>query len=249
MTRTEHHGHFFTDPSSISEASVKLKGADAHHLCVRRAKPGDLVHVGDGAGRLIDAVIETVEGVRATASIVKADYVDRPSPELTVFQGLAKSGKVDWVVEKLVELGVDEVAVFAAGRSVPAWDAAKGQAMRARWERVAYAASKQSRRAWLPTVTGPLNPAALLLRIESSPATLVADPDADSSLRAVLMDLGPVSGVAIVVGPEGGLSREEVGRMVDAGARPVSLGRQILRTETAGLALAAVVMHHLGRFA
>lgn len=248
MRRTEHHGHFFTDPSLITEATLTIVGPDAHHLQVRRARPGDLIHVGNGAGRLVEAVIEDVSATKVSAAVLKSTFVERPATKLTVLQGLAKSGKVDWVVEKLVELGVDEVVVFAAGRSVPVWDAGKAEAMRARWDRVAYAAAKQSQRAWMPVVTGPLDRSSLLLRVWALPATLVADPESNSSLRAVLMDLTPVPEVAIVVGPEGGLSREEVGQLIDAGAQTVSLGAQILRTETAGLALSAVLMHHLDRF-
>ena len=248
MTRSEHHGHFFTEPSSIFEDCVVLSGPDAHHLSVRRAKPGDTIHVGNGAGRLVDAVIDTLDGTRVVASVSSSRFVEPPATSLTVFQGLAKSGKVDWVVEKLVELGVDELVVFASGRSVPLWDSAKGQAMLERWKRVAYAASKQSRRAWLPNVTGPLDRQSLLSRVRAVDRALVADPDAGTSLNAFLADLGPVAEVGAVIGPEGGLSPPEVGQLVDAGATAVTLGSQILRTETAGLALAAVLMHHLGRF-
>lgn len=248
MTAARHQGHFFTDPSLITDSSVTIRGDDAHHLSVRRARPGDLVSAGDGAGRVVEAEISGVLPAEVSARVIGSTFVPRPVTKLTVLQGLAKSGKVDWVVEKLVELGVDEVLVFAAGRSVPVWDSGKAEAMRARWERVAYAAAKQSQRAWLPLVTGPVDRDGLLLRVHALPATLVADPKADSSLRAVLMDLSLVAELGIVVGPEGGLAREEVGALIDAGARAVTLGARILRTETAGLALSAVVMHHLDRF-
>ena len=248
MSRSEHHGHFFTEASSISETSVVLSGPDAHHLSVRRAKPGDTIHVGDGAGRLFDAVIESLEGSKVVASIAAARFVERPASRLTVYQGLAKSGKIDWVVEKLVELGVDEVVVFAAGRSVPLWDSAKGRAMLERWNRVARAASKQSRRAWLPTVAGPLDRESLLDRVSATGKVLIADPAAGTSLHAFLSDLGSAHEIGTVIGPEGGLCRSEVGQLVDAGATAVTFGSQVLRTETAGLAVAAVLMYRLGRF-
>ncbi|CAN5793672.1 16S rRNA (uracil(1498)-N(3))-methyltransferase [soil metagenome] len=248
MSSTDHHGHFFTTPDLLTDTTVYLRGPDAHHLRVRRAKQGDRIHVGDGAGRLVEAIIFTSTGAEVTATVSEITVIPPPAPRLTVFQGLAKSDKVDWVVEKLVELGVDEIVIFAAGRSVPVWGADKAKTVRLRWERVAYAASKQSRRAWLPVVTGPLDRKELLERMKSMPAVLVADPQAGASLGAALMDLGKVAEVGIVVGPEGGLSREEIAMLIDRGARPVSLGAQILRTETAGLALSAVVMHHLNRF-
>lgn len=249
MSPTDHHGHFFTDPTLFTETTVYLRGPDAHHLRVRRARQGDKIHVGDGAGRMAEAIIFSATGSEVTATINEVTVVPPPATRLVVFQGLAKSGKVDWVVEKLVELGVDEIVVFAAGRSVPRWDPAKADSVRLRWERVAHAASKQSERAWLPRVTGPLDRAALLERVKATPAVLVADPDADRSLRAALMDLAEVPEVGMVVGPESGLSRDEVAQLIDAGAVPVNLGAQILRTETAGLALSAVIMFHLERFA
>ncbi len=249
MSPTDHHGHFFTDPSLFTDTTIYLRGPDAHHLRVRRAKQGDKIHIGDGAGRLAEAIIFTSTGAEVIATITEVQVVPPPATRLVVFQGLAKSGKVDWVVEKLVELGVDEIVVFAAGRSVPKWEASKADAVRLRWERVAHAASKQSERAWLPIVTGPLERQAMLERVRTMPAVLVADPESDCSLRAALMDLGDVPEVGMVVGPESGLSREEIGMLVDVGATPVSLGAQILRTETAGLALSAVLMYHFERFA
>lgn len=248
MSEARHQGHFFTDPASLTASTLTLWGIDAHHLKVRRARPGDRIEVGDGAGRVAEAAIDSIEPGRVEASILRVHTVAAPVTRLTVFQGLAKSGKVDWAVQKLVELGVDEVAVFAAGRSVPVWDRSKAKEMGIRWQGVAYAASKQSRRAWLPTVSGPLDRDELVARVAALPAVLVADPDSDTTLRAVLTDLGDLPEVGVVVGPEGGLTREEVGALIDAGAGPVSLGHQILRTETAGFALAAVLMHHIGRF-
>lgn len=249
MSPTDHHGHFFTAPDLLTDTTVYLRGPDAHHLRVRRAKQGDTIHVGDGLGRIAEAIIFTSTGAEVTATVSEMKVEPPPSTRLVVFQGLAKSGKVDWVVEKLVELGVDEIVVFAAGRSVPVWGADKAKTVHLRWERVAYAASKQSRRAWLPLVTGPLDRKALIERVKATPQVLVADPEADASLGAALKDLGEVPEVGIIVGPEGGLSRDEIAQLIDAGARPVGLGAQILRTETAGLALSAVVMHHLRRFA
>jgi 16S rRNA (uracil1498-N3)-methyltransferase len=248
VSATNHHGHFFTTPDLLTDTTVYQRGPDAHHLRVRRARQGDTIHVGDGRGRIAEAIIFTSTGAEVTATVREMKVVPPPATRLVVFQGLAKSGKVDWVVEKLVELGVDEIVVFSAGRSVPVWDDSKAKTVRLRWERVAYAASKQSERAWLPVVSGPLTRDELFARVRSMPAVLVADPQADLSLGAVLTDLRNPSEIGIVVGPESGLSREEIGGLVDSGARPVSLGALILRTETAGLALSAVVMHHLQRF-
>ena len=239
--------YFFADPASIFENRLTLSGADARHLAVRRARPGEIVHVGDGSGTIFEARLESIEENEVTASILSARQVPAPSPGVTVLQGLAKGTKVDWAVEKLVELGVDRVAVFTSGRSVPVWDRAKSEAAAKRWQRIALAAAKQSRRAWLPEVLGPLKTQGAVQLVKRAPMALVAAPEAELGLREAIEGEPPAE-VLLVVGPEGGLADHEVDVFVDAGATAVDLGSQILRTETAGLALAAAVMFHFGRF-
>jgi 16S rRNA (uracil1498-N3)-methyltransferase len=239
--------YFYADPSSISENRLTLNGADARHLAVRRARPGEIIHVGDGLGTIFEARLESIEADQVGASILSAQQYPPPRPRVTVLQGLAKGTKVDWVVEKLVELGVDRVAVFTSGRSVPVWDQAKSEAVAQRWQRIARAAAKQSRRAWLPEITGPLSSSDALRLTAGAPMVLVADPRAVRGLKEVLQG-DPPGEVLLVVGPEGGLAEPEVDAFVDAGAIAVDLGSQILRTETAGLALASAVMFHFGRF-
>jgi 16S rRNA (uracil1498-N3)-methyltransferase len=239
--------YFYADPASISENRLTLNGADAHHLAVRRARAGEIIQVGDGAGTIFEARLDSIEAERVDATILAAEQIRLPFPRVSILQGLAKGTKVDWVIEKLVELGVDRVAVFTSGRSVPVWDEAKSKAMAQRWQRVALAASKQSKRAWLPEVAGPLSPMDAVRLAAAAPMALVADPGAVRGLKEALLG-DPPGEVLLVVGPEGGLAEPEVDAFVDAGAIAVDLGSQILRTETAGLALASAVMFHFGRF-
>jgi 16S rRNA (uracil1498-N3)-methyltransferase len=202
--------------------------------------------VSDGAGNLYQASISSIGDSRVTASIESRTAVAAPAPRITVFQGLAKGAKVDWVLTKLVELGVDEVVVFGARRSVPVWDAAKQLAAAERWERLARSAAGQSNRAWLPAVEGPLGWAGVLERVGERGLSLVADPGAGARLRDALP--GPeVGDVSLIVGPEGGFEAGEVADLVAAGATAVQLGSQILRTETAGLILAALSLYQLRR--
>jgi 16S rRNA (uracil1498-N3)-methyltransferase len=239
--------YFYVDHTSISSNRLTLNGADARHLAVRRARPGEIIQVGDGAGTIFEARLESISADEAAASILSVQQVPAPSPRVTILQGLAKGTKVDWVVEKLVELGVDRIAVFTSGRSVPVWDQAKSEAMAKRWARVGHAAAKQSRRAWLPEVTGPLSSMDAVRMAAASPIALVADPGAGRGLKEALQGAPPAE-LVLVVGPEGGLADEEVDSFEDAGATAVDLGSQILRTETAGFALASAVMFHFGRF-
>ncbi|MGQ0679522.1 MAG: RsmE family RNA methyltransferase [Actinomycetota bacterium] len=237
---------FFARPEIILEGSLTLDPQDAYHLRVRRCRAGDRITVGDGFGRLFEARIENL-AQEVTARIESVSHVPAPVPHLSVFQGLAKGAKIDWLIEKLVELGVDRVAIFAASRSVPTWDGPKAQTQNERWRRVALAAAKQSRRAWLPKIEGPLTLDQVADLTPGFDAAFVADPGAQRSLREELPATSPDT-VAVVIGPEGGLGPAEELRLVDAGAHAVNLGPQILRAETAGLAVASAIMFHYGRF-
>lgn len=243
----KHSPFFFVSSSQISNGRIHVEGADARHLAqVRRAKPADRIHAGDGRGRVLEAAIETVEQERVEATIVSERSFPRPFPEITVFQGLARQSKIDFAVQKLVELGVDRIVIFAVSRSVPRWDEAKMMKIRRRWERICHEASKQSRRAWLPRLDGPLAFDLAVAESARQELSLVADPGASRGLRSALPEANPGS-VGAVVGPEGGLAEDEVKRFAAAGGKPVSIGEQILRAETAGMAIAAMLMFHFGR--
>ncbi|MGH2705353.1 MAG: RsmE family RNA methyltransferase [Actinomycetota bacterium] len=243
MTR-EHPPHFFTDPSLIEESELTIEGPDARHLTVvRRARPGDRMSVGDGAGSLFDVRITSVTIGRVTGEVLARRWVEPPRPRLTVLQGLARGAKVDLVVQKLVEIGAAEIVVFLAGRSVPRWDPAKAESARHRWETIARDAAKQARRSRLAVVAGPVGLADACATVRGAGTALVAHDRAHRRLRDALpADLPP--GIAVVVGPEGGLEPEEAAAFEDAGAEPVSLGEAILRTETAALVMASIVLYH-----
>jgi 16S rRNA (uracil1498-N3)-methyltransferase len=146
-------------------------------------------------------------------------------------------------------MGVDRIVVFEAGRSIARWDGARQAAAGRRWATIAREAAKQSQRAWLPVLEGPLPGAAAAAAATTGRGLgLVAHPAAGSRLRDVLAERDPTpDSVWVVVGPEGGFSEDEVATFAAAGAVPVSLGPQILRTETASVVAAALVLHHFGR--
>ena len=243
-----HDPFFFTDEAPGPPGTlVVLRGGDAHHLTVvRRAKPGDGVRVSDGAGVVVRGRVASVSPGAVEVERVAEERVPAPSPRVRVFQGLAKGAKVDVVVQHLVELGADEVVVFTSGRSVPRWDAPKRAQMGARWASIAREAAKQSRRPWLPRVAGPVGAgeAAAML---AGDAALLADEAGDTPLRDALAGIDAAAARAVVIGPEGGLTPAEHEAFRAAGAVPFSLGPRILRTETAALAAATLVLHHAGR--
>lgn len=261
-----HAPFFFVDPDAIpgpgAGERLRIAGVDARHLAVvRRAHPGDAIVVSDGQGRLVEARLTSVAPAMVEAAVEADHRVPAPAPAVDVVQGLAKGEKVDQVIRQLVELGVDGVTVFEAGRSVAKWDPSRAAAAHDRWAAIAREAAKQSHRAWLPGIAGPvaLGEAAARAGQGGGPGGgealgLIAHPAARQTLRAILdaaVPAGPGSmprRVWLVIGPEGGLSDRELDAFVAAGGTPVSAGDQILRTETASIVLASLVLYWVGRF-
>lgn len=242
MTGVRHDPFFYTDPSSIGTEKVVVEGDDARHLLTaRRARPGDLVCISDGEGRVLDVRITDINTQRLTGEILKEQSIAPAQPSISVFQGLAKGPKLDLVIQKLVEIGVDEVVIFSATRSVPRWDDKRAAKAASRWRAIGREAAKQSRRARLPRIEGPVDLTSAARMMDG--LILIADEKADAGLRA-LLPAEPPERVAIVVGPEGGL--DEADLIAIQGARRVLLGPQILRTETAALVAATAVMYHYG---
>src|SRR5438067_1519963 len=244
-----HAPFFFAEPAVLAAAHLTIEGEDARHLAVvRRASPGDLVRISDGRGTIADARLTSVTPAAVGAEVLERTVTPAPSPRVEVHQGLAKGDKVDGVIRHLVEMGVDGIMVFEAGRSVARWDGARQAAAGRRWATIAREAAKQSHRAWLPVLAGPLPETEAAAATAGRGLGLVAHPAAGSRLSDVLADGVPTpESVWVVVGPEGGLSEDEVATFAAAGAVPVSLGPQILRTETASVVAAALVLYHFGR--
>ncbi|HXL42104.1 MAG TPA: RsmE family RNA methyltransferase [Actinomycetota bacterium] len=244
-----HAPFFFAGPAGLEADRLTIEGEDARHLAVvRRASPGDLVRISDGRGTIADARLTSVTPAAVGAEVLTRTVTPAPGPRVEALQGLAKGDKIDGVIRHLVEMGVDRIVVFEGGRSVARWDGARQAAAGRRWATIAREAAKQSHRAWLPVLEGPLPEAQAAAATAGRGLGLVAHPAAGSRLSDVLADGVPTpESVWVVVGPEGGLSEDEVATFAAAGAVPVSLGPQILRTETASVVAAALVLYHFGR--
>jgi 16S rRNA (uracil1498-N3)-methyltransferase len=187
-----------------------------------------------------------VSNGEVVADVLNERTVVANRPRIILLQGLAKGSKVDLAIQKLVELGVDEIVVFTSSRSVPDWDETRRHEALERWRAIALEAAKQSRRAWLASLRGPLDIAGAADQFGGCEAAFVADPSAPTRLRDALfrVEAGEPGSVAAAVGPEGGLTEDEVAALSSANAVPVDLGGQILRSETASLALATILMFH-----
>lgn len=247
MTRAAHSPFFFIPPSAITDDAIIIEGPDARHLSVvRRAEAGDKLVASDGKGNAFDVVVTSVSSQLVEGRVVGHRRYEPPAPSLVVIQGLAKGYKVDLVIQKVVEIGVDEVVIFVAGRSVPRWDERKSAAMKQRWAGIAIEAAKQSHRVWLPRVVGPVGIDEAAEKLSACEVKVIADPKGDSTLKHALKRQPNPAAVAMVVGPEGGLTDQELAIFEAKGGSRVSLGGSILRTETGALVLASAVSYEYG---
>jgi 16S rRNA (uracil1498-N3)-methyltransferase len=219
-----------------------LDGPEGHHAAdVARLRVGEELLLGDGRGGTALAVVQAVGRGRLDLSIVKRGYADPPVPRLVVAQGIAKGDRGELAVQAMTEVGIDEIVPWTAARSVAVWRGERGEKSLERWRSTAREAAKQARRAWLPEVSAPVGTAALAQR-----ASFVLHEDASEPLSSVPLPDG--TEIVLVVGPEGGITPEELASFAASGARPVRLGDTVLRTSTAGVAALAVLSARLGRW-
>ncbi len=222
-----------------------------HAVKAMRLRDGEALDVVDGSGCRVRAKVDKASDPLV---VVATDVVQEPAsrPRLVLVQGLAKGGRDEQAVETATELGVDVVVPWQAVRSVSRWDRKKAEAGPARWRRVAEAATKQSRRSWTPKVHTPMSAAevAALLAAEGA-FVLVLHESADTGLGDVLRESGELADadvVALVVGPEGGITAEELSAFEEIGARVVRAGENVMRSSTAGPAVMAALNFHLERW-
>ncbi|HEX8767458.1 MAG TPA: 16S rRNA (uracil(1498)-N(3))-methyltransferase [Jatrophihabitans sp.] len=227
--------------------TIVLTGAEAHHAAtVKRLVVGELALLADGYGGLAEVRASRVGPDRVIFQVLRRRSLERPEPRLVVVQALPKGDRAELAVELLTELGVDEIVPWAADRAISQWKGDRVARGVARWQRVAQAAAKQSRRAWIPTVSELAGSAEVAARIGAARLALLLYSGADQSLTRIAV---PAAGeVMLVVGPEGGLSPAELALFAEHGGRPVRLGAEVLRTSTAGAAALAVVSVALGRW-
>jgi 16S rRNA (uracil1498-N3)-methyltransferase len=233
--------HFFVEASAISNGTVELTGDEAHHAAhVVRVRKGETISVADGTGKVVEAVVTRV-GRDVEAEIRGVREVVRPHPLITLCQGIAKGDRMDVAVEKAVEIGVAAIVPFLAERSIVRWEPRRREKAVERWSAIARSAAKQSRSAFVTSVE-PVHEGVTGLGGRN---TLALHEKATVRMRDALPQPVP-DALMLVVGPEGGLSDDEVSALAGEGAAVVSLGPRILRTETAGLVAATIVLHGYG---
>ncbi|GAA4359267.1 16S rRNA (uracil(1498)-N(3))-methyltransferase [Angustibacter luteus] len=235
---------FLVEPDALEGirpgGSVLLDGPEGRHAAtVRRITVGELVDVADGSGVLARCTVLAVGRDEVTLRVDARDEVPEPAPRFVLVQALAKGERDDLAIEAATELGVDEVVPWQAERSVVVWRGERGVRSRRKWEQTVRAAAKQSRRARVPVVGELVDRTALVRRVQVSTLAVVLHEDATAPLASV--DVPLAGEVLLVVGPEGGISPAEVDAMVLAGATTCRIGREVLRSSTAGPAALSVL--------
>ena len=224
---------------------IVLPPEESHHAArVLRVAPPDVITVTDGEGRVARSAVKNVDDGRVLVEVLDEENRPRLRPQVVVYQGAAKSGKLDDVVERLAEFGVAEMWAYESERTVARWDDAKVAKLGDRWRSVARSAGKQSHNAYFLKAGAGLSWTELLRRVAQEPLAITLWENATLPLRTALA--GQSDRVAVVIGPEGGLTKEEAASLADAGAPLVSLGPQILRTENAPVVAATALLYHYG---
>jgi 16S rRNA (uracil1498-N3)-methyltransferase len=236
---------FYALPEAWDAGHVTLDEQESHHaLKVLRVAPLDLITVTNGLGVVARCSVREAREGRVIAEIVQSETRRRPRPDVVVYQGAAKGTKVDSVVERLAELGVAELWAYESSRSVARWSEAKVARLNERWSAIARAAAKQCRSAFLMQATAGLDWADLLERVAKEPLAVTLWEEAALPLRTAF--IGEADRVALIVGPEGGFSREEAEELADHRAQLTSLGPLIVRTEHAAVVATAALLYHFG---
>lgn len=240
--------HFYID-EELESASVgdrvTLSGAEARHaVTVSRLAVGETVSIGNGAGLVVSGQIVTAEHTALVVEVAEVSTAPRREPAIFLAQALAKGDRDELAVQAATELGVDGVIPWTAARSISRWEGAKVAKGRDRWSAVVREASKQSLRAWIPDVLD-LVTTKQLAHLAEGGRMLVLEPTAATPLTA--LQLG-AEDLILVVGPEGGISPQELDALASAGAEVVRLGPEVLRTSTAGPAAIAVLNAKLQRW-
>ena len=227
-------------------ATVDLPESVAHHLHVVRLQPGAALTLFDGSGGQYAATLADIGKKRASALVGAHDAVEAELPyAVTLAQGLPEGSKMDWIVEKAVELGVAAVQPLAAQRSVVRLSGERAEKRHAHWQGVIVAASEQCGRNRLAQLA-PVADFHRWLAAEPGTAVRAAQPLVLLSPRATQSLAGwaqanPAQALTLLVGPEGGFTREEEDAALAAGALSLSIGPRVLRTETAALAAMAML--------
>ena len=239
---------FFVQNEQVQQNKIIITGSDVNHIKnVIRLKPSDAIRVSDEDGNAYFCHITEIFEMEVWAEI---DRMDETGTELSnriyLFQGLPKNEKMELIIQKAVELGVYEAIPVAMRNCVVKLDDKKAEGKVKRWQAIAESAAKQSKRTIIPNIAMPISYKQAIERAKELDVTLVPyeNERGMEATRELILGIKKGESIGIIIGPEGGFAEEEI-EMVKDGMHRISLGRRILRTETAGLATLSMLIFHL----
>ncbi len=236
--------NFFVERDNFLQDSVEISGDEANHMIkVLRMKEGDSLTLFDGDGNCADGEIETIEGKTVFVKVLRRyESESEPKLKITLFQGIPKNPKMDLIIQKATELGVTRIVPVNTKRIVAKIDK---EAKIERLQRIAFEASKQCGRAYVPLVDSPVSfDKAIEMMKECDAAIIPYECEKDGRLADCIPE--GIKTLGIIIGPEGGFDEAEVEKAESAGIKKVTLGKRILRTETAGLIASALCLYIAG---
>ncbi|WP_371481601.1 16S rRNA (uracil(1498)-N(3))-methyltransferase [Kitasatospora sp. NBC_00315] len=243
---------FVTDTARLVGAApgalVRLDGPEGRHAAaVKRLEPGEAVTLADGLGLGVDGTVAAVHGKDAIEVLVGAVRREpEPAPRVIVVQALPKGDRGELAVETMTEVGVDVVIPWPASRCITQWKGERGAKALAKWRATAREAGKQSRRLRFPDIREPMTTRQLAPLLAGAAFAAVLHEEGAQPLATAAL---PAAGdLVLIVGPEGGVSPDELAAFAGAGALPHRLGPSVLRTSTAGVAGGALLLGRTGRW-
>jgi 16S rRNA (uracil1498-N3)-methyltransferase len=237
---------FYVDTVPDTGGIAVVDGDEGFHAAtVRRIRVGEQVVLGDGAGALADCVIDGAGKRELTARVLARRLVVPPTPAVTVVQAIPKAERSELAVELATEAGADDFFPWQAARCVARWDGPRADKGVRHWRAVARSAARQSRRAFVPEVAGVVSTSELTARVRRARSVegqaLVLVLHESATVPFAELEVAQAKSIMVIVGPEGGITDEEITALVDAGAHAVRLGPTVLRTSTAAaVALGAI---------
>lgn len=240
---------FFVDPGQIGETSAFISGSDVRHISqVLRMKTGDKILISNGNDVRWACQIAQIGKEQIQLQLLDKIIKDTELPaHVVLYQGISKGDKMEWLIQKNVELGVDQIVPVMTNRTVVKWDAKKAEAKVKRYRAIAESSAKQAKRRIIPQISDMKTFKEALESARDFDLKLFPYENMEGieSTRQLINQMRVGQRIAFFIGPEGGFNEAEVAQAVEYGFKPVSLGRRILRTETAGMTLMAAIMLHL----
>ena len=240
--------HFFVKPEQVTDGFVTILGEDVNHITgALRMKPGEAFFVSDGSGKEYYCIIEDLSAENVLARIAYTRESEQELPcHITLYQGLPKADKMELIIQKTVELGVSKIVPVSMKRCVVKLDAKKAESKRTRWQAIAESAAKQSGRGIVPEVASVVSFNDALREAASKDVKLfpyeMAGEDSPMDVtRKRFSEIQAGQSIGVFIGPEGGFDAAEVELAKETGYEPITLGKRILRTETAGLYVLSVL--------